>query len=393
MTKLVATLGLQAPDRDLLTGRDKRLIALLLLTALVAAVPGLTDAALAVAADAYLEIAVFVAATLGLVLFGEKLFKTSIAEILNRHRALQVPVGALLGAFPGCGGAIVAVTQFTRGSMSFGGFVAALITTSGDAMFLLLAAEPATGLLVIAASVAVGIPFGYLLDALHGPAFLRPAAAAILRRTGADTPMKQAPLRLSDKIWLAAMVPMAVIAIPATMADIDLSEALGPWVAVAAVAATLFSLALWVRDGEPGACSEDGCSPSNATTQVLSGTNFVIAWVMFAMVGYEAILLVFDIEIESLLMASAALVPLMAIMVGFIPGCGPQIVVTSLYVSGALPLSAQLGNAIANDGDALFPALAVAPRAAAAATVYSAIPAFALAYTVYFLMENPVFPV
>lgn len=59
----------------------------------------------------------------------------------------------------------------------------------------------------------------------------------------------------------------------------------------------------------------------------------------------------------------------MAVLVGFIPGCGPQILITSLYLSGSVPRSAQLGNAIANDGDALFPALAVAPKAAMVATL------------------------
>ena len=38
--------------------------------------------------------------------------------------------------------------------------------------------------------------------------------------------------------------------------------------------------------------------------------------------------------------------PLMGLAVGMLPGCGPQILVTSLYISGAAPLSAQLANAI-----------------------------------------------
>jgi hypothetical protein len=61
--------------------------------------------------------------------------------------------------------------------------------------------------------------------------------------------------------------------------------------------------------------------------------------------------------------------------------------VTSLYVSGAIPLSAQLGNAIANDGDALFPAIAVAPKAAVVASIYSALPAVFVAYGWYLFME------
>ena len=79
------------------------------------------------------------------------------------------------------------------------------------------------------------------------------------------------------------------------------------------------------------------------------------------------------------------LLPLMAVSVGMLPGCGPQILVTSLYISGAVPLSAQLANAISNDGDALFPAIAMAPKAALMATVYSSIPALLVGYG-YFLM-------
>ena len=76
-----------------------------------------------------------------------------------------------------------------------------------------------------------------------------------------------------------------------------------------------------------------------------------------------------------------------AILIGFIPGCGPQIMITSMYVSGQIPLSAQIGNAISNDGDALFPAIALAPKAAIIATLYSGIPAMIVAYSYMFLFE------
>ena len=65
-------------------------------------------------------------------------------------------------------------------------------------------------------------------------------------------------------------------------------------------------------------------------------------------------------------------IPLMAILIGFIPGCGPQIMITSMYVSGQIPMSAQIGNSISNDGDALFPAIAISAKAAIVATLYSA---------------------
>ena len=75
------------------------------------------------------------------------------------------------------------------------------------------------------------------------------------------------------------------------------------------------------------------------------------------------------------------------ILFGFIPGCGPQIVITTFYLNGYVPFSAEIGNAISNDGDALFPAIALAPKAAIFATLYSGVPAIIVAYSFMFLFE------
>ncbi|MDJ0610840.1 MAG: putative manganese transporter [Kiloniellales bacterium] len=367
-----------------------RWTALLLLAALIAATAGQVPAALEAAADAYLEIAVFVAFTLLLVYGAEAGFKTELGTLLRRHAAWQVPIGALLGAFPGCGGAIVAVTQFTRGHMSFGGLVATLSTTMGDAMFLLIAAEPMTALLVSGISLAVGVASGYLIDGLHGRDFLRPAQAARQDRACiAGKPWiggRQGPLEWA---WIALMAVAMVVGIPAAMAEADLLGWLGLPEGAAltlALAGAGLGLLLWARDGDPDEQdngSAAGCRP--IARSVIQTTNFVLAWVVFAMVGYELLVAALGIDIEALLIATGPLVVALAILVGFIPGCGPQLVVTSLYLAGALPLSAQLGNAIANDGDALFPAIAIAPRAAVAATLYSALPALVVGYGAHML--------
>ena len=80
-------------------------------------------------------------------------------------------------------------------------------------------------------------------------------------------------------------------------------------------------------------------------------------------------------------------VPLIAILFGFLPGCGPQVVVATFYLNGFIPFSAEIGNAISNDGDALFPAIALAPKAAIIATLYSAIPAILVAYGYMYFFE------
>jgi hypothetical protein len=91
------------------------------------------------------------------------------------------------------------------------------------------------------------------------------------------------------------------------------------------------------------------------------------------------------LDLESAFRSVGFLLPLIAVLVGFIPGCGPQVLVATLYINGVIPFAALIGNAISNDGDALFPAIALNPRAAAVATGYSTIPALIVAYGFYFL--------
>jgi|MGYP003316300671 hypothetical protein len=93
------------------------------------------------------------------------------------------------------------------------------------------------------------------------------------------------------------------------------------------------------------------------------------------------------IDMKSVFSVWLPFVPLIAILFGFLPGCGPQIIVTTFYLNGYIPLSAEMGNAISNDGDALFPAIALAPKAAIVATLYSAIPAVIVAYGYMYLFE------
>ena len=62
-------------------------------------------------------------------------------------------------------------------------------------------------------------------------------------------------------------------------------------------------------------------------------------------------------------------------LIGIIPGCGPQIIFVTLYTRGMLPFAALLANAISQDGDALFPLLAIDKRASLWSTIFNTIAA------------------
>ena len=123
--------------------------------------------------DAYLQVSVFVGFTLFIFIGMDALTKFNISYVLDRTKKFHVMMASLLGALPGCGGAIVVVTQYIQGRISFGSLVAVLTATMGDAAFLLLAAEPKTGLFIFALGATVGTISGYIVDAIHGTSYLQ----------------------------------------------------------------------------------------------------------------------------------------------------------------------------------------------------------------------------
>ena len=100
--------------------------------------------------DAYLQVSVFVGFTLFIFIGLDSLTNFNIAKVLDKTKKFHIIMASLLGALPGCGGAIIVVTQYIQGRISFGSLVAVLTATMGDAAFLLLAAEPITGLFIFA---------------------------------------------------------------------------------------------------------------------------------------------------------------------------------------------------------------------------------------------------
>ncbi|MEM7221606.1 MAG: putative manganese transporter [Pseudomonadota bacterium] len=333
--------------------------------------PALRAITLTSLSDAYLQVSVFVAATLALFYGLERALGLDTERLLERVGAWQVPAAALMGALPGCGGAVMVVTQYASGRLGFGAVVAVLTATMGDAAFLLLAREPLTGLAVFALGMVVGTVSGLVVDALHGPNFLRlprRAPAAVSTRPGWGKGVVQG-------FWLALMAPGLILGI-ALAFQIDV----GPWGEALGVAGALLCLGMWIL-------RRHGSASGSTVARVVTDTNFVTLWVVVAYLTYELGVHLTGLDLKTWFAVYGPVIPLVGVLVGFLPGCGPQVVVTTLYLNGVVPLSAQLGNAISNDGDALFPALAVAPKASIVATLYSALPALLVAYGYFWLAE------
>ena len=332
--------------------------------------------------DAYIQVSVFVGFTLFVFIGLDSLTKFDVKNFLSKTQKFHVGIAAFLGAIPGCGGAIIVVTQYIQGRISFGSLVAVLTATMGDAAFLILAIEPTTGLLIFGIGIIVGSISGYTIDFIHGINFMQ-----------SETKIKVEFEKINKTFvsnfnffWLFLFIPGFILGILVAFQIEFVSPAYNSLLVFVASAGAILSIFMWsLNPLSDFQCSTD--KSRGLLSRVVDTTNFVTTWVISGFLVFEIFMYFTSLDLKIFFDLWLPFVPLVAILFGFLPGCGPQVVVATFYLNGYIPLSAELGNAISNDGDALFPAIALAPKAAILATLYSAIPALVVAYGYFYLFE------
>ncbi len=335
--------------------------------------------------DAYLQVSVFVGFTLFLFIGLDVLTGFNVERFLKKTKKFHVPISTLLGALPGCGGAIIVVTQFIQGRISFGSLVAVLTSTMGDAAFLLLSQSPIDGMHIFMIACTTGIITGYLVDFCHHSNYLK-----VKKNFKVEfEKIERTFISRLNYIWLIIFFPGFVFGVmSAFQFDIHKFTILKNFNSAELIGSigAIISIFMWTLNP----LSDFQCSTEksrNFLSRVIDVTNFVTTWVVCGFLFYELLLYFSDIDLKSLFQVWNIFIPLIAILFGFIPGCGPQIVITTFYLNGYIPFSAEIGNAISNDGDALFPAIALAPKAAIYATFYSGLPAILIAYSYMYFFE------
>jgi len=354
--------------------RLKRLLVALVFLSLAIAPGELGALTRSLLTDAYVQVSVFVAATLLLFYGAERLFRFDIGDALRTSKGFQVPLAALLGSTPGCGGAVVVVAAYSSGNVGFGAVVATLTATMGDAAFLLIATRPDAALVVLPMSFVIGILSGWIVDRFN----------RIDLTPDTSKQCQVAPLigksRVRDYGYLLLGAPGLVVG-GAQLGQVEITSLLGFPVQWLALIGTTLGLFIW-STSKLKAMTNSKDSP---VTRMAEETSFISVWVIGAYLVYDYAAAFAGFDIAAAFQTIAPLLPLIGVLVGFIPGCGPQVLVATLYINGVIPFAALIGNAISNDGDALFPAIALNPKAAFVATAYSAIPAVIVGYGFYLL--------
>ncbi|RDI70863.1 putative manganese transporter [Halopelagius longus] len=383
--------------------------------------------------DGFVQVSAFVAVTV--LLFSYVQYRTDgrLVRRLEENRRAGPLVGALMGLTPGCGGAIVMMPLYVRGTVSFGTVVATLVATTGDSAFVLLALAPKAALYAYGIALVAAVTFGYAIDRFGfgvgrvdaAVASLRPAVSdgGSARRslTGGRTqsgdtaapavgnqvhhydeidgctvegPTRDSSLgrrvsRLALGAWWVAAAVALVVGVlyllrgapevPLTLGGSYAGVFTAVGVAGTALSAFLYVVGRrYVGHGRVGEGEDSFESAAETLTHAAMETSFVTVWVVAAYLVYEYAVVFSGVDIASVAAAAGILAPIGGAALGLIPGCGPQIVLSAAYAEGAIPFSALVANAISQDGDALFPLIAIDKTAAVVASIYTTVPALAV---------------
>ena len=340
--------------------------------------------------DGFFQVSSFVAATLIVYQLISRVWQQTNVISDRRFGSVQeITIAACLGALPGCGGAIIVATQFTQGRASFAALVAVLCSTMGDAAFLLLAKLPIDGFTVIFMGIVTGIISGVITERMspYTSSKIKPKCY----QTTAEGYSKNTSVTLfiSSVFWSFLLIPATIIAVTLSF-QLDVTEAFGlahqTQVNIGAACALTIVLFWLLNDQQPEDIKESNIFSESIKKTALI-TNSVSVWVFLSFLLFELLVLAIGENTINEYLRQSTSTPLLTAIVGLLPGCGPQIMVTNLYLQQFIPFSAQLSNAISNDGDALFPAIAIAPKAALLATVYTMVPALFVGYGYFYLFE------
>ncbi|WP_167736075.1 putative manganese transporter [Nocardioides sp. 503] len=338
-------------------------------------------------ADAFMQVGVFVALLVAPFGWARYRWGHRLDDALVRHRRLGPLVAAALTVPPGCGGAIIVMAVYSRGAVSYGAAIAALVATMGDASWVLLAADPVLTLQLKVLLVVTGAAAGYVVDALGIAPRLRHGAAVAEQRPARPAPvvLPPAPVRLASAtrlhelgvlpalLWLT-LGTGATVSVPVTFQLLQPDNLY----LVLGVAGTLLAVVAFARGG--GKLADDDTESAHPTsmTQVLRHGGheiaFVTVWVAVAYVTWSVVSHTTGFDGSQLPLFGVAGV-LVGALIGLVPGCAIQIVFAGIFLAGGMPLPTLVANTISQDGDALLPLLALEHRSALLATVLTTVPA------------------
>ncbi len=267
----------------------------------------------------------------------------------------QYVFAALMGSIPGCLGAFIVVAMYSHGMLSLGAVVAAMIATSGDESFVMLAMIPDQALRLMVILFIVGIIAGMLADLF----FRRYKSKTKAKCEGFEVhTFESCHCFPRDEIWEQWKHPSpfrtALIFFLSLFLLAIIAGQLGPsqwnWVRISILLVTVSALFIIIT------------VPDHFLEEHLWGhiarkhAPRIFLWTFGTLLIMH--LVVDQFNLTGIIRENEWTVLAIASLVGIIPESGPHLMFVTLFDNGTVPFGILLASSIVQDGHGMLPMLA-----------------------------------
>lgn len=278
---------------------------------------------------------------------------------LIKNKWMQYAIAVLLGGTPGCLGAFAAVAMCSHGVISIGALVAAMIATSGDEAFVMLAIFPEKALLLMAILMFLGLAAGWLTDSVLAkwlPFVIRVCDNLVIHMPDAcECYPKDRILAQWKHLSLARGVLSGALLI---FAFGIITGSIGPqewdWKRITIIICSLAGLFIVAT------VPEHFLHEHLWKHIALKHIHRVFLWTFGTLVITHFI--VDYLHLENIIQNNLIVILILACILGIIPESGPNLIFVTLFAQGIIPFSVLLANSIVQDGHGMLPMLAHSRR-------------------------------
>jgi len=274
---------------------------------------------------------------------------------LRGSRWRQYLLAAVLGATPGCMGAFAVVALYSHRVVSLGAVVTAMIATSGDESFVMLAMIPGTAVIIFLLLMLVGIAAGAITDALPGKWAGKKSDALHSLDIHEEERCECFPRGQIVQQWKDCSPSRGVLAIMIVLFIFGLlTGQLGPpawsWVRISLLLTS--GVGLFIVTTVPDHFLETHLWEHVVKRHLARVFLWTFGALFFMHLSIE------HFQLGGWMQENQFLMLLVACLVGLVPESGPHLVFLTLYTQGAVPFSVLLASSIVQDGHGMLPLLA-----------------------------------